>query len=110
MLSRMSKYFMLFLFLSCSPLCLPAQQITGIWSGKISRSAEQYSGVENIEMQLFQNGKKLWGYSFSFKDTSRFVLFRLDGKRNKKERSVLLQENGVPFYLLPATYFPCEKS
>lgn len=106
---RKLKYFLLFVFLNCLPDGLQAQQLTGIWSGKISRSAAKYSGVENVEIQLFQSGKRLWGHSFSFKDTSRFVLFRVEGNRNRKEKSVLLQENGVPFYILPATYFPCEK-
>lgn len=106
---RILEYFLLLIFLNCPPTGLQAQQLTGIWSGKISRSTAQYSGVESVEIQLFQSGKRLWGHSFSFKDTRRFVLFRVEGNRNKKEKSVLLKENGVPFYILPATYFPCEK-
>lgn len=103
------KFFLLVIFLTCSFGVLKAQQLSGIWSGKISRSTAKYSGVENLEIQLFQSGRILWGHSFTFKDTSRFVLYRLEGRRNKKEKVVLLHENGVPFYLMPAGYFPCEK-
>lgn len=106
---RTFKYCLLLIFLNWLPRSLPAQQLTGIWSGKISRSTAQYSGVENMEIQLFQSGKRLWGHSFSFKDTSRFVLFRVQGNRDRKVKSVLLKENGVAFYLLPPGYFPCEK-
>ncbi len=102
-------YYLLLLFFSCPLSGLQAQQLTGIWSGKISRSTAQYSGAENIEIQLSQSGKRLWGHSFSFKDTSRFVLYRVQGNRDKKDKSVLLKENGVAFYLLPRGYFPCEK-
>ncbi len=100
---------MVFIFLNCLSFGLHSQQLTGIWSGKISRSTAQYAGVENIEIQLFQSGNRLWGHSFSFKDTSRFVLYRIQGNRDKKEKSVLLKENGAAFYLLPPFYFPCEK-
>ncbi len=106
---RKRTYYLLLLFLYCLPGGLQAQQLTGIWSGKISRNAAKYTGTENIEIQLSQSGKRLWGHSFSFKDTSRFVLYRLQGNRDKKEKSVLLKENGEAFYLLPPGYFPCEK-
>lgn len=106
---RTLPYCLLLLLLLCLADGLQAQQLTGIWSGKISRSTANYAGIESVEVQLFQSGKRLWGHSFSFKDTSRFVLFRVEGNRNKKDNFVTLQENGHPFYQLPTGYFPCEK-
>jgi hypothetical protein len=86
-----------------------AQRLEGIWSGKISRTASTYAGTESLEVQLFQSGKKITGHTFAFKDTSRFVLFWAVGLRNKKEKTLVLEERGVPYYILPANYYPCEK-
>ncbi len=106
---RILPYCLLLILLNCLTGSLQAQQLAGIWSGKISRSTANYAGTESVEVQLYQSGKRLWGHSFSFKDTSRFVLFRVEGNRNKKEKFVALQEEGNPFYHLPPGYFPCEK-
>jgi hypothetical protein len=86
-----------------------AQRLEGIWSGKISRTASTYAGTESLEVQLFQSGKKITGHTFAFKDTSRFVLFWAVGLRNKKEKTLVLEERGIPYYILPANYYPCEK-
>ncbi len=86
-----------------------AQQLTGVWSGKISRKTAAYQGVENIEIQLYQTGKNLLGYSYAFKDTSRFVLYRVNGSRNKKSKNIRLSESGYAYYVLPPDFFPCEK-
>ncbi len=88
---------------------LKAQHLEGIWSGKISRTTSRYAGVEGLEIQLFQSGNQIWGHTFAYKDTSRFVLFRANGRRNKKNKTLHLQETGNPYYQLPEGYFPCEK-
>jgi len=97
----------LLLFVTAS---LTAQQLGGVWSGKISRRAiNKNASVESLEMQLSQFGNHLWGHSFAFKDTSRFVLYRIEGKRNKKQSIVQLGESGNPAYILPPEFYPCEK-
>jgi hypothetical protein len=93
-------------FICCSVF---AQQLTGVWSGKISRKTADYWGVENLEIQLYQMGKNLSGYSYAFKDTSRFVLYQIAGRRNKKNEIVQLSETGYGYYVLPPNYTPCEK-
>ncbi len=100
-------FFCIFIFQVCGTVT--AQQLTGIWSGKISRKAANYQGVENIEIQLYQTGKSLLGYSYAFKDTSRFVLYRISGRRNKKTQAIQLNESGYGYYVLPPNFFPCEK-
>jgi hypothetical protein len=86
-----------------------AQQLTGIWSGKISRKGADYGGVENIEMQIYQSGKQLRGYTFAFKDTSRFVFYGMAGNRNKRNQAISIRETGYGYYLLPSGFWPCEK-
>lgn len=88
---------------------LKAQSLQGIWTGKISRRSATTGATENLELQISQTGKVLWGHSFASKDTSRFVLYRIQGKRNKKEKSVSIKEVGQPAYSLPDEYYPCEK-
>jgi hypothetical protein len=58
---------------------------------------------------LYQSGKSVWGSSFVFKDGSRFVLFGVEGKRNKKVKTLDLQDVRAPLYLLPTDFTPCEK-
>lgn len=98
--------FLLFLLLQHNAT---AQQLTGIWSGKISRQTANYRAAESIEIQIYQLGKSIWGYSFAFMDTSRFVLYKIDGKRNKKQKYISIKEVGNAFYKLPPNFFPCEK-
>jgi hypothetical protein len=88
---------------------IAAQQLTGIWSGKISRQTSNYRAVESIELQIYQVGKSISGYSFAFKDTSYFVLYKIDGKRDRKQKYIAIRELGHAFYLLPKNFFPCEK-
>ena len=87
-----------------------SQSLTGIWSGKISRKAPGYGGVESIEMQVLQTGKHLTGYTFAFKDTSRFVLFNMAGNRNKRTQSIYIREVGQGVFVLPEGFLPCEKT
>ena len=104
MLKTLTCFILLF-----TGLMLDAQPLTGIWSGKISRKAPGYGGVENIEMQISQSGKQLRGYTFSFKDTSRFVLYDMAGNRNKRTQTIFIRELGYAYFLLPPGFLPCEK-
>ncbi len=102
-------------FLQClfiTVICLStasAQRVEGIWSGKISRSSSIGHGVESLDVQLYQSGRSVWGSTFVFKDSARFVLFRAEGRRNKKDKTLELSETGTPIYLLPRDFFPCSK-
>lgn len=88
---------------------ITGQSLTGIWSGKISRKSANLQGVESIEMQIYQSGRRLSGYSFSFNDTSRFVLYDMRGTRDKKTQTIRIKESGYGYYLLPPGFLPCEK-
>lgn len=105
----MLKTLLCFLLLVFAGQLAQAQSLTGIWSGKISRKGIGYGGVENIEMQVYQSGKQLRGYTFAFKDTSRFVLFDMAGNRNKRSQTIYIRELGYAYFLLPPNFLPCEK-
>ncbi|MBP6022770.1 hypothetical protein [Ferruginibacter sp.] len=105
----MHKTFLCFLLFFFAGLQVQAQQLAGIWSGKISRKGSGYSGVENIEIQIYQEGKQLRGYTFAFKDTSRFVLFNMAGNRSRRTQSIYIRELKYLYYLMPPNFWPCEK-
>ncbi|MBK7376158.1 MAG: hypothetical protein IPJ02_11530 [Chitinophagaceae bacterium] len=101
------------LFLGLTVTLLPfstAQSLTGIWSGKISRKGPGRQGVESIEMQVYQSGKRLSGYSFTFKDTSRFVLYDMNGTRDKKHRPSVSGKRGMLISYYPPAFFPAKKN
>ncbi len=103
------KFICFLLLLLSSNQSITGQSLTGIWSGKISRKSPSLQGVESIEMQIYQSGRRLSGYSFSFKDTSRFVLYDMRGTRDKKTQTIRVNESGYGYYLLPPGFLPCEK-
>jgi hypothetical protein len=86
-----------------------AQKLVGFWNGKISRQNNNGYGADNFEMHIYQDGKELYGYTFAYSDTSRFVLYRFSGKINKKTKLVNAEEFGYAYVLLPDTLYPCEK-
>jgi hypothetical protein len=99
----------LLILLQIAITCAYTQQLTGVWSGKISRAGVGYAGVENLEVQIYQSGKNLVGYTFAFKDTNRFVMFEMSGYRNRKTKEIQIGEWGRNFYFLPPNFFPCQK-
>ncbi len=86
-----------------------AQKLVGFWNGKISRQNNNGYGADNFEMHIYQSGKQLYGYTFAYSDTSRFVLYQFSGKINKKTKLVNAEEFGYAYVLLPDTLNPCEK-
>ena len=105
----MKRFLFFLLWMHCVFAEIKAQQLSGIWSGKISRSTSSYRGVEDIEIQLDQSGKYLSGCSIAYKDTDRFVVYGLYGVKNRKEQIVNINETGTALFILPDQFLPCEK-
>jgi hypothetical protein len=103
------KLTVIFLMLLAGCESVAGQPLSGIWSGKISRKSPNQQGVESIEMQVSQSGRRLSGYSFCFKDTSRFVLYDMRGTRDKKTQTIRIKESGYGYFILPPGFLPCEK-
>lgn len=102
---------LLFLFFVTAALAegITAQNLAGFWNGKISRKSAIGYGADNFEIHIYQSGKEIWGYTFAYSDTSRFVLYKFNGKLNRKEKRVIIQESGFAFVLIPEQFYPCEK-
>ena len=88
---------------------ITAQNLAGFWNGKISRKSAIGYGADNFEIHIYQSGKEIWGYTFAYTDTSRFVLYNFNGTVNKKEKQIIIQEFGFAFVLIPEQFYPCEK-
>lgn len=86
-----------------------AQNLSGFWNGKISRKSGKRYGADNFEIHIYQSGKQIWGYTFAYKDTSQFVLYKFNGSLDRKEKQIDMQEFGFAFILLPEQLYPCEK-
>ncbi len=86
-----------------------AQNLAGFWNGKISRKSALGYGADNLEIHIYQSGRDIWGYTFAYTDTNRFVLYKFNGTFNKKEKKIDIQEFGVAFAMIPDQFFPCEK-
>jgi hypothetical protein len=103
------RLFLLFIFLFSLESVASSQRLVGFWNGKISRNSGKGYGADNFEMHIYQSGKDLYGYTFAYKDTSQFVLYRFSGKLNKKTKLVNAEEFGYAYVLLPDHLIPCEK-
>ncbi len=104
------RYLITTIIIAITASSVNAQRLSGVWGGKISRMVPGgKASVESLEMQISQFGNSLTGNTFAFRDTSRFVLYRMDGRLNRKKKEIFISENGWPTYLLPLEFYPCEK-
>ena len=103
------KLLLLFFITTVVAEIATAQSLTGFWNGKISRKSGKGYGADNLEVHIYQSGNQIWGYTFAYTDTSRFVLYRFDGTLNKKAKQVYVEEYGYAYVLLPDQFNPCEK-
>ncbi len=96
-----------FFYLLCCNLL--AQNLGGIWVGKISRKTDTTFAVEKFELHLKQRSREIEGYSFAYGNASHYVLSEIWGKFAKRQKDVVLQEDGYVFFSLPPDFEPCQK-
>jgi len=86
-----------------------AQNINGIWKGKLSVAAGGCMPVYNIEFQLQVAGTKLTGVSYHFSDTSNYVKENFEGIYKKDSNIISITETGVMTFHVPSDCIPCIK-
>ncbi len=88
-----------------------AQDINGIWKGKLVMEPGGCFPVYNIELQLRVAGSKITGVSYHFSDTSNFVKENFEGNYNNKSDSnaISIDEIGISTFHVPADCVPCIK-
>lgn len=101
----MRKTFLyLLLFVS---IASQAQDINGIWKGKLVMEPGGCMPVYNIEFQLQMAGTKITGVSYHFSDTTNYVKENFEGVIRKD--SILINEIGITSFHIPADCEPCIK-
>ena len=90
-------------------LAAGAQDINGIWKGKLVMEPGGCFPVYNIELQLQMAGTKITGVSYHFSDTSNYVKESFEGNYRKDSNAVNILEMGVTTFHVPADCIPCIK-
>jgi hypothetical protein len=89
--------------------CAGAQNINGIWKGKLVMEPGGCFPVYNMELQIQINGTKITGNSYHYSDTSNYVKEVFEGLYDSVAKSMLIEENRVATFHIPADCIPCIK-
>ncbi len=85
-----------------------AQDINGIWKGRLVMDPGGCFPVYNIELQLQVVGNKISGVSYHFSDTVNYVKETFEGVLSK-DSTVAITELGVTTFHIPQDCVPCIK-
>jgi hypothetical protein len=101
-------------FLIAALLFLPvlhtgAQNIDGIWKGRLVMAPGGCFPVYNIEMQLQVAGTRITGTAYHFSDSFNYVRENFEGVYNKDSNTILIQETGIITYKIKDDCVPCVK-
>ncbi len=86
-----------------------AQDINGIWKGKLVMEPGGCFPVYNIEMQLNVTGNTISGVSYHYSDTSNYVRETFTGRYKSDSNSIAISEIGVTTFHIPPDCIPCIK-
>ncbi len=91
------------------PLLTQAQDINGIWKGRLVMNEGGCMPVYNIEFQLQVAGTKITGVSYHYSDTTNYVKENFEGVYKKDSNSISINEIGVTTFHVPSDCIPCIK-
>lgn len=86
-----------------------AQDINGIWKGRLVMEPGGCFVVYNIELQLQVAGTKITGVSYHFSDTTNFVKENFEGSYRRDSNYISINEIGVTTFRVPSDCIPCIK-
>ena len=84
-----------------------AQNLNGVWKGKLVMDPGGCFPVYNIELQLQVAGTKISGVSYHYSDTFNYVKENFEGYY--KTDSISINEIGVTTFHIPPDCIPCIK-
>lgn len=87
-----------------------AQDINGIWKGKVQMAPSGCFPVYNIEMQIQVAGTRISGTVYHFSDSSNFVKENFEGTFNKDSNQILIHEIGITTFKIKEDCVPCIKT
>ncbi len=86
-----------------------AQDINGIWKGKLVMAPGGCFPVYNIELQLQVAGSRITGTAYHFSDSLNYVRENFEGIFKKDSNQIIIQENGIVTFKIREDCVPCVK-
>lgn len=87
-----------------------AQNINGIWKGKLVQEPGGCFPVYNIELQIQIAATKITGVSYHYFDTSNYVKENFEGSYDSIKNAILINEINVITFHVPNDCVPCIKN
>jgi len=86
-----------------------AQDINGIWKGKLVMAPGACFPVYNIELQIQVAGTRITGTAYHFSDSLNYVRENFEGYFNPDSNIISIQENGIITFRIKEDCVPCVK-
>ena len=86
-----------------------AQDINGIWKGRLVMAPGACFPVYNIEMQLQVAGTRILGTVYHFSDSLNYVKENFEGTYKKDSGIISIQETGIITFKIKEDCVPCVK-
>ena len=93
-----------------SGLFTEAQDINGIWKGKIVMAPSGCFPVYNIELQLQVAGTRITGTAYHFSDSLNYIKENFEGNYNRDSNLVIIKEIGIVTFKIREDCVPCIKT
>ncbi len=90
-------------------MLLTAQDINGIWKGKLVMAPGACFPVYNIELQIQVAGTRITGTAYHFSDSLNYVREVFEGNYNQESNTISIQENGIITFKIKEDCVPCVK-
>jgi hypothetical protein len=101
----------LIIVLFCSACTIAAQPLTGVWRGKRTQNAGGCFPEYSLELHItYMNDNAFMGNAFSFYDKERYAKINFTGRYNPLTKRMVIIENLVLQYNVPANCIPCIKT
>lgn len=104
-MSRRIIFFIVLLF----PILIQAQDINGIWKGKLVMAPGGCFPVYNIELQIQVAGTRITGTAYHFSDSLNYVKESFDGIIRNDSNEIVIQEKGIITFRIREDCVPCVK-
>lgn len=103
---------LLFIALLLPVFCARAQDLNGIWKGKLLQEPGGCYSEYNIELQInfTASANTLSGKAFDYYDVSRYVKFDFSGRYNSSSKRMVIIENTLMDSKIPLVCVPCIKT
>lgn len=108
--NKKSLRFLLLPVLLCLTSFCSAQDLAGVWRGSLVQDSGGCFPVYNIEMQINFANNNLQGKCYDYYDLERLVQLSFSGKYNPLSKRIVITENKVLRYNIPADCVPCIKT